>query len=217
MLMDLTFETLTPIWTGGIDRNPDRIHESGIIGGMRWWYEAIVRGVGGCACDPSQHKCSFDAKKYRNSKGIDERRRLLDAGLCDVCQVFGATGWRRRFKIEVLENNITDSSIQSSIEANRSYINRFHTRRIPTWFFKPPNSRYFVPPKVGVFTIQVQSLAQDFSPNIMGGLLQSMADWTAFGSKAQMGFGVVRPANSRFNTEAFYNRIKNRLFAIFYG
>jgi len=60
-----------------------------------------VRGLGGSACDPSEHTCSFDLKKYRESKATDESQRLRDAGLCDVCQVFGATGWRRRFGVEV--------------------------------------------------------------------------------------------------------------------
>ncbi len=39
-------KTLTPIWTGGVDGTMDRIHETGILGSLRWWYEAIVRRWG---------------------------------------------------------------------------------------------------------------------------------------------------------------------------
>ena len=99
--LTIKIKTLTPLWTGGVDGTMDRIHETGIIGSLRWWYEAIVRGLGGSACDPTEGKCSFDAEKYRKSKATDERQRLRDAGLCDVCQVFGATGWQRRFKLEI--------------------------------------------------------------------------------------------------------------------
>ncbi|RLG29077.1 type III-B CRISPR module RAMP protein Cmr1, partial [Methanosarcinales archaeon] len=38
--------TLTPIWTGDADGKCTEIKETGIIGSMRWWYEAIVRGLG---------------------------------------------------------------------------------------------------------------------------------------------------------------------------
>jgi len=35
--MELTIETLTPLWTGGVDGRADRIHETGILGSLRWW------------------------------------------------------------------------------------------------------------------------------------------------------------------------------------
>ncbi|HHF52316.1 MAG TPA: type III-B CRISPR module RAMP protein Cmr1, partial [Candidatus Aminicenantes bacterium] len=40
----MKIKTLTPIWTGGVGGRCDRLHETGIIGSLRWWYEAIVRG-----------------------------------------------------------------------------------------------------------------------------------------------------------------------------
>ncbi|MBK9094822.1 MAG: type III-B CRISPR module RAMP protein Cmr1 [Anaerolineae bacterium] len=47
--LNITIRTLTPLWTGGVDGAMDRIHETGILGSLRWWYEAIVRGLGECA------------------------------------------------------------------------------------------------------------------------------------------------------------------------
>ncbi|MBI4673595.1 MAG: type III-B CRISPR module RAMP protein Cmr1 [Chloroflexi bacterium] len=101
--MTITLKTLTPLWTGGADGKSDRLHETGLIGSLRWWYEALVRGLGGRACDPSDHTCNFDEEKYRKSKATDERQRLRDAGICDACQVFGATGWARKFRLEAGE------------------------------------------------------------------------------------------------------------------
>ncbi len=44
--MEVRIQTLTPLWTGGVQAGKvDRIHETGIVGSMRWWYEAIVRGL----------------------------------------------------------------------------------------------------------------------------------------------------------------------------
>jgi len=83
--MGVEIRTLTPLWTGGIEGTMDHIHETGILGSLRWWYEAIVRGLGGKACDPSKHECPDK-----------------DGNYCNVCQVFGATGWRRRFRLRVV-------------------------------------------------------------------------------------------------------------------
>jgi CRISPR-associated protein Cmr1 len=85
--LTITLNTLTPLWTGGVDGTMDRVHEAGIIGSLRWWYEAIVRGLGGRACDPvsdtKPKRCPNDDGKY-----------------CDVCAVFGATGLQRAFRME---------------------------------------------------------------------------------------------------------------------
>src|SRR5437773_2033063 len=89
----LTLTTLTPIWTGGVDKKSDQLHLTSIMGSLRWWYEVLVRSVGGTACDPGKHTCLYDPTKPQN-------------GLCDVCRVFGATGWARRFKLIVTENTL---------------------------------------------------------------------------------------------------------------
>jgi len=58
--VEIKLKTLTPIWTGGADGKCDRLHETGIIGSLRWWYEVLVRGLGGYACDPtSDNRCEY--------------------------------------------------------------------------------------------------------------------------------------------------------------
>ena len=99
--------TLTPIWTGDADGKCTEIKETGIIGSMRWWYEAIVRGLGGYACDPtlSNDSCKFDTDGYE--KALENGKNIGDAlvvGLkevCPACRLFGCTGWRRRFRTEI--------------------------------------------------------------------------------------------------------------------
>lgn len=100
--MNIQLRTLTPLWTGGVDQTCDRLHETGLIGSLRWWYEALVRGLGGYACDPTEHSCTFDEEKYRKSEASDERQRLRDAGVCGACQLFGCTGWARKFRLQIL-------------------------------------------------------------------------------------------------------------------
>jgi CRISPR-associated protein Cmr1 len=89
--MEITLKTLTPLWTGGVDGKVDRLHETAILGSLRWWYEALVRGLGGYACDPtSDDRCQYDAKKPFGKQ------------LCPACYLFGATGWGRKFRLQVI-------------------------------------------------------------------------------------------------------------------
>jgi CRISPR type III-B/RAMP module RAMP protein Cmr1 len=75
-------KTLTPIWTGDENGECKTLRETGIIGSLRWWYEALIRGLGRYACDPTNSKC--DGKNH-----------------CDACELFGCTGWARRFILQI--------------------------------------------------------------------------------------------------------------------
>lgn len=176
--MEVKIQTLTPIWTGGIESGKcDRIHETGLLGSLRWWMEVLVRGMGGVVCDPTEQKCSYDSKKPNN-------------GLCKVCEVFGATGWKRQFRLEVQEIEISDAQIKHTITADRTYTNDQGKLKTPTWYFRdsnPPNA-----PKNGTFIIKIQSFNPKFKPEIIAGLIQFIADWSALGARSQMGFGVIK-------------------------
>lgn len=90
-------KALTDLWTGSVtlkEKNgqiknttgPDRLITTGLLGSIRWWFEVLVRGLGGNACDPTDTKCE-------------------DRNHCVVCELFGCTGWARKFKFEVLDEN----------------------------------------------------------------------------------------------------------------
>ncbi|MCD5415521.1 type III-B CRISPR module RAMP protein Cmr1, partial [Candidatus Bipolaricaulota bacterium] len=36
--LTITLKTITPLWTGGVDGTCNRLHATGIIGSLRWWY-----------------------------------------------------------------------------------------------------------------------------------------------------------------------------------
>jgi len=91
------FKALTDLWTGSVtleEKNGqisartghDRLITTGLLGSIRWWFEVLVRGLGGSACDPTDTKC-----EGRNH--------------CVVCELFGCTGWARKFRFEVLDKN----------------------------------------------------------------------------------------------------------------
>ena len=89
--MEITLKALTPLWTGGVDRKSDQTHETGVIGSLRWWYEALVRGLDGSACDPAEkdERCTYRPDAKNQNK------------ICVACQLFGCTGWARKFRFEV--------------------------------------------------------------------------------------------------------------------
>lgn len=94
----LKLRTLSAIHTGGVDRRSREVRTSGIMGGLRWWYEALVRGMGGYACDPTEpDSCAFDAEAYRQTGRIEDGLREV----CPACRVFGCTGWRRKFNLVI--------------------------------------------------------------------------------------------------------------------
>ena len=94
--MLIKIRTLTPIWTGDVNGKCTKLRETTIIGSLRWWFEAIVRGLGGYACDSVGEvveKCVLDVEKYKKGRRAEEL-------VCPVCYVFGTTNWARRFRIE---------------------------------------------------------------------------------------------------------------------
>jgi len=107
---DFHFQALTDLWTGDAKQQNNRLINIGLLGSIRWWFEVLVRGLDGAACDPTQTKCS------------DEKH-------CVVCELFGCTGWARKFRFEVLDGNgairVKDKKYSPQIQANEKFILRF--------------------------------------------------------------------------------------------
>jgi CRISPR-associated protein Cmr1 len=93
-------KALTPIWTGDSDRREKRLIPTGLLGSIRWWFEVLIRGLGGSACDPVNHPdnkpgpCPVEGKKPSES-----------GHHCAVCELFGCTGWARKFRFDVLDGS----------------------------------------------------------------------------------------------------------------
>ena len=168
--LEIKIKTLTPLWTGGVDTTMDRIHGTGLLGSLRWWYEAIVRGLGGGACDPvGDNKCRCDAKDSRPP----------EAQLCHACYAFGTTGWRRRFRLEV-----EDKTRPIWKPADRM-LNIRPPGRTRGW--------YLPPGQMGTLTLKFAG-----DPNLlslMAALLLFLEKWGNLGAKPQLGYGVFTIEN----------------------
>lgn len=91
---------------------------TGIMGSLRWWFEVLVRGLGGKACDPTVD----GVRCPENNKQPHEPGHH-----CVVCELFGCTGWARKFRLMVLEEN--GRVIQNQIKANQTFILSFVSLR----------------------------------------------------------------------------------------
>ncbi len=95
---------LTDLWTGDLNGKSDRLITTGLLGSIRWWFEVLVRGLGGNACDPSQEDRKMNPPECRCPNKKVEKAN--DPGHhCVVCELFGCTGWARKFRFEVLDEN----------------------------------------------------------------------------------------------------------------
>jgi CRISPR-associated protein Cmr1 len=97
-------EALTDLWTGDVNGRSDRLITTGLLGSIRWWFEVLVRGLGGSACDPTDTKCE-------------------GGNHCAVCELFGCTGWARKFRFEVLDEKRDVKTDQ--IKKNQTFSLRF--------------------------------------------------------------------------------------------
>lgn len=97
-------KALTPIWTGDAERKGERLILTGLLGSFRWWFEVLVRGLGGTVCDPSATQCQI--KNH-----------------CPVCELFGCTGWARKFRFQVLD--ATGKTMSSAIAKDAKFQLRF--------------------------------------------------------------------------------------------
>lgn len=109
---------LTDLWTGDASGKCTRLVHTGLLGSIRWWFEVVVRGLGGAACDPSHDQ--------NNQPGPcpESRRTPHEPGHhCVVCELFGCTDWARKFRFDVLDAD--GKARQHQIEANQSFQFRF--------------------------------------------------------------------------------------------
>jgi CRISPR type III-B/RAMP module RAMP protein Cmr1 len=112
--IEFKLKALTDIWTGDVNRQGNRLIATGLLGSIRWWFEVLVRGLGGRACDPTLPEVRCPASSKTPSEPGHH---------CVVCELFGCTGWARKFRFEVLDE--TGQPKSSQIKANDIFILRF--------------------------------------------------------------------------------------------
>lgn len=130
--MQITLKTLTPLWTGGVDGRSNRPQETGVIGSLRWWYEAIVRGLGGYVGDPTSSnkakRSEFDSDAYQQAlrRGLSKTEALVETlkSLGAVEYLFGTTGWARLFRLRTLTAPRVPLHFRTTAPINKNWLGR---------------------------------------------------------------------------------------------
>ena len=182
--LDFAIKPLTPIFTGGLDGKCDHLHVSGIIGSLRWWFESLVRGMGGTACDPSTHEC-------------------MDGNYCDTCLIFGATGLKRIFRLEMEHYKNSDYGKRlpqiKIVEKHDPHINR---GRHHGWFLDPGMTGELK----GTIYYPLRPLSLGLCSENLGQMLMltlSLASrWGGLGAGTSKGYGVCNLDQTVQNMEA---------------
>ncbi len=176
--MHVTLRLTTPLWTADASKQTRRAVGTGIIGSLRWWYEAIVRGLGGWACDPTD----ADARcPPRNAKVTPEN---VPTVLCPACQLFGATGWAKTFTLAVTDHTQPDypPTGRGQVRTTGGRLNRW--RKPSAWYFDPGRSGTLA------LTILPRRPGDTETLPLLLGLLEFIRRNAALGAKTGLGYGL---------------------------
>lgn len=165
--MDFRLKTLTPIWTAGVERGRmDHVHETAIVGTLRWWYEAMLRALGRDVCNPTSD--------YPN-----ERCPRSDKDYCDICRLFGSTGRSRRFRLRI------EGGVGLSQGGNVPLPSgRLHNNRVGGWYLQGES-------RVGDLILRIVPLGPESEVRNLQVPLALIHRHAALGAKVSNGYGVV--------------------------
>lgn len=194
--LDFKIKTLTPIWTGDIQRKCSYLRETSIIGSLRWWFEAIVRGLGGNVCDSTGNKkCEFSLSKYR--EGVAPENLI-----CPACYIFGTTNWSRMFRVEICDDtyDLREIRLATNLPTNRDCEYRPSPENVKWWFkttLGTINPRVFYGRDDGIALriVPIRVLDIDriwFIFGVIDLTLRVIEKFGSLGSHNSYGFGVIR-------------------------
>ena len=167
--MHVTLRLTTPLWTADASKQTRRAVGTGIIGSLRWWYEAIVRGLGGWACDPTDAAARCPPRNAKVTPGN------VSTVLCPACQLFGATGWAKTFTLSITRRTQLKYPPTSPTQGKNKY-----------W------DRRFGPGLSGdiIITILPRRPGDMETLSLLLGLLEFIRRNAALGAKTGLGYGL---------------------------
>lgn len=173
---DIPVKAVTPIWTGDAERKTSYLKSSSIIGGLRFWAEAIARSFGHRVCDITN-------KNNRDVFEPDPKKRKKE--ICRVCETFGCTGKGKCFSLTLVEDEMEDVSIGMITFSHRCHPDGKGGQHTPEWPLKEHG-------KKGNFTIKLRPMRPPGINENLALALILMLKWGTFGSRDQYGYGIIK-------------------------
>ncbi len=178
--LTVKMQTLTPLWTGGVEGSCESLKLTGILGSLRWWFEVLVRGMGYYACDSaSEDKCKIEIMKPEDYLNIAKK-------ICPACFLFGFTGFRKRLWLNIKEtSDLTlfkpyQSTLTVVIRKEWYYNAGLYGSALAEFYY---DNFYFISKK---------KYLSEYIESIIKVLLTFIQEYGMLGSKTALGYGVVK-------------------------
>ena len=179
----VTFETLTPLWTGDAWQENNEIRPSSIMGSLRFWFEVICyfsKITSNNDYKDGKLKADLEYKKFKEKilqngndfSGADKTLAELNIPL--PARVFGCTGWKGMVRIKEINFDKTKFSKNPS---GRIILGK-------NWFWKSPSCQ-------GEFEI-IFEVEKDIIEPIFYPLLTFMEKYGFWGGGWNIGYGRLK-------------------------
>ncbi len=219
--VEVTFETITPLWTGDAWQNTIEIRPSPLVGSLRFWFETIMYFA-----DILSNK-DFNHQNGRFEKEVDRRKlkEFVQKNGNDIKEIvkhlindqqiplssviFGTTNWRSLIEIKDIFD-INNFSNYKYYLGTMKFPELKHNDKIPTWYFK----KGFYGDFQIKFLVEEKIIDSIFYP-----LLTFMDKYGFWGGKWNIGYGRLKLENlpnteEKFDLEIFNIREESDNFFI---
>jgi len=205
---EITFQTITPLFTGGVDMKMTEIKPSSIMGSLRFWFDVI------CHFSGINNKFKYnDNKKPKigneylkilitESEESERKNKLPDDVICCKLMLtpteyyFGTTGWKSKIGIEEISMSADDLYFVD--KSNKRIVNG------KNWYL--PEKYY-----MGSFTIVFFIESKEIAENILFPLLNFIQEYGFLGAKNNIGFGRVKVIEPNISTNSQLHILKDEV------
>ena len=154
-----------------------------------------MRGLGGSACDPSEHTCELSGERLKRYEAARRAGKtwweaLDEVSICDACKVFGTTGWKRRFRLEVIPKEGEIDLTEGMFPSGRVHPRGSSEYRVGGWMLR---GGYF-----GTLMLQFHGDEEILCCEILP-TLRFIEQWGALGPKTSLGYGVIKIEDVKLN------------------
>ncbi|MBN1921646.1 MAG: type III-B CRISPR module RAMP protein Cmr1 [Anaerolineae bacterium] len=220
--MQIHLNFVTPLWTGDASKQAQRVVGTGLLGSLRWWYEAMIRGLDGWACDPTDdhHRCQLNANGFKAAlergcphlgKGklcpTCEAQALSANGLCATCQLFGATGWAKTITVALQDETISEYPPTGSGQVKTTG-GRLNLKKEPSaWYFYEGRGQSVS------LSVVPRRVDDTLSESVYLGLLEFIRRNAALGAKNALGYGLFEwgePVDALATASGFAQALADR-------
>ncbi|HHY90212.1 MAG TPA: type III-B CRISPR module RAMP protein Cmr1 [Clostridiales bacterium] len=212
MDVEITMETITPVWTGGAFQQCESLKPQSILGSLRFWLEVLCYAKGKLDKDPRREK--LDQEKFLEQVNqflekeelslVDAKRRALEElGISIPSQVFGCNGWEGFVKIKKLK------------EEPEKFQDKEESEELLDENNKSLSKEKLGSPFWGKCKIFLEIADEEVWKNIICPLLNFIEKYGFIGGKNRLGYGRVKFTFKLNNNPSECNSSKYDGFKLF--